>query len=285
MGRFLPCGIGPHMSRLRHLGWNQCSHGLSSRPLESCHHQCLSAVCGVLGYPKGSAAELLDGSLKLRFCTTVFAKQISPLPPLSPPPLPPWSLPKVGNGGGKRCDVTPGHSSDDRSSTVKSVRLTRKTRPSVLAHVIPDPGHSTQWANPQDKTVSVRIPNEQSNVCCVRKTTLSCGHVLHRLRDHRGGCSVLVIKNVVTSAIQVERSTPRNHFSPRPPSQRHVGQYCSFTHARNHHPHHAIEHHQPHYPWLYGRLDFFFAVCLPIGLCHVSIAMVTQCFLEGRCSR
>ena len=29
MGRFLPCGVGPHMFRLRHLGWNQCSHGLS----------------------------------------------------------------------------------------------------------------------------------------------------------------------------------------------------------------------------------------------------------------
>ena len=79
MGRFLPCGIGSHMSRLSHLGWNQCSHGLTSRPLESCHHQCLMAVCGVLGYCKGSAAELLDGSLKLRFCTTVFTKQFSPL--------------------------------------------------------------------------------------------------------------------------------------------------------------------------------------------------------------
>ena len=41
LGRFLPCRLGSHMSRLRHLGWNQCSHGLSSRPLESCHHQCL----------------------------------------------------------------------------------------------------------------------------------------------------------------------------------------------------------------------------------------------------
>ena len=30
--KFLPCGIGSHMSRLRHLGWNQCSHGLTSRP-------------------------------------------------------------------------------------------------------------------------------------------------------------------------------------------------------------------------------------------------------------
>ena len=78
MGSFLPCGIGPHVSGLRHLGWNQCSHGLASRPLESCHHQCLSAVCGVLGYPEGSAAELLDGSLKLWYCTTVFTKQFTP---------------------------------------------------------------------------------------------------------------------------------------------------------------------------------------------------------------
>ena len=27
IGRFLPCGVGSHLSRLRHLGWNQCSHG------------------------------------------------------------------------------------------------------------------------------------------------------------------------------------------------------------------------------------------------------------------
>ena len=32
LGRFLPCGLGSHMSRLRHLGWNQCCHGLTSRP-------------------------------------------------------------------------------------------------------------------------------------------------------------------------------------------------------------------------------------------------------------
>ena len=72
IGRFLPCRVGSHVSRLRHLGWNQCSHGLSSRPSESCHHQCLKAVCGVLGYPKGSALELLEGTLKLRHCTEVF---------------------------------------------------------------------------------------------------------------------------------------------------------------------------------------------------------------------
>ena len=52
IGRFLPCGVGSHMSRLRHLGRNQCFHGLTSRPLESCHHQCLKAVWGVWGILK-----------------------------------------------------------------------------------------------------------------------------------------------------------------------------------------------------------------------------------------
>ena len=56
---------------------------LTSRPLESCHHQCLRAVCGGLGYPQGSALELLDGTLKLRHCTDVFYQAFSP-PGLSP---------------------------------------------------------------------------------------------------------------------------------------------------------------------------------------------------------
>ena len=77
-GRFLPCSLGSHMSRLRHIGWNQCSHGLTSRPVESCH-QCLKAVCGVLGYPEGSALELLDATLKLRHCTDLFYHALSPL--------------------------------------------------------------------------------------------------------------------------------------------------------------------------------------------------------------
>ena len=38
--------------------WEQCSHGSKSRPWETCHHECLKAVCGVLGYPAGAAAEL-----------------------------------------------------------------------------------------------------------------------------------------------------------------------------------------------------------------------------------
>ena len=98
LGRFLPCSLGSHLSRLRHVGWNQCSHGLDSRPLEYCLHQCLKAVCGVLGYPKGSALELLDGTLKLRHSTEAFTMF-----------LPPWSLPRVGNGVGKTHVITPGH--------------------------------------------------------------------------------------------------------------------------------------------------------------------------------
>ena len=41
---FLPCGVGTHMSRLRHLGWAQCSRGLTS-------HGSLSSGCsdGALG--------------------------------------------------------------------------------------------------------------------------------------------------------------------------------------------------------------------------------------------
>ena len=71
---------------------------MTSRPLESCHHQCLKAICGVLGYPKGSALEVLDGTLKLRYCTDLFTMR-----------LPPWSLPRVGSGVGKRDFITPGN--------------------------------------------------------------------------------------------------------------------------------------------------------------------------------
>ena len=35
LGRFVPCSIGAHHCRLRHVGWERCSHGLTSRPLES----------------------------------------------------------------------------------------------------------------------------------------------------------------------------------------------------------------------------------------------------------
>ena len=87
---------------------------------------------GVLGYLKGSALELLDGTLKVRYCTTLFTMS-----------FPLWSLPKVGNGGGKWQAIAPGNPFDAGSNVGKRVRLTRKTRPGVSSMIIPDPGHPT----------------------------------------------------------------------------------------------------------------------------------------------
>ena len=129
---FLPCGVGSHTSRLRHLGWNQCSLVFLPGRWNLVTISAFKAICGVLGYPNGSAAELLHGTLSLRHCTFIFTLHFLP-----------WSLPTVGNGSGKRWYVTLGHVPDDRSYVVKMVRLTRKTRPGVSSHCNPDPGHPT----------------------------------------------------------------------------------------------------------------------------------------------
>ena len=124
------------MSRLRHLGWAQCSLGLTSRLLESCHHQCLQAVCGVLGYLRGAAMELFDGTLKLRHCTRLSSRN-----------LPPWDLPRLGRSlVGKRFTATLGNLLDCSGNFGKRVRLTWKTLPSIsiLSHLDSGPvGHPT----------------------------------------------------------------------------------------------------------------------------------------------
>ena len=132
LGTFIPCHLGSYMSRLRHLGWNQCSHGLPSRPLETCHHQCLKAVCGVLVYPKGSALDLPDGTLMLRYCTTIFTTRFIPL-----------SFSRAGNRDGTRQFGTPGDHPDPGGNLGKRVRLTKKTRPGLFSQSNPDPGHPT----------------------------------------------------------------------------------------------------------------------------------------------
>ena len=80
---------------------------------------------GFGGILKGSALELVDGTLKLRHCTALFTTRFSP-----------WSF-------GKRLSGTPVHLLDDGSNSGNRVRLTRKTRPRASSHVIPDPGHPT----------------------------------------------------------------------------------------------------------------------------------------------
>ena len=71
----------------------------------------------------------------------------------------PWSLPWVGNGGGTRQSITPGHLLGESGQVGKRVRLTRKTRPGVSSHFIPDPGHPTsrRWRR-------LRTPSSEGEV-------------------------------------------------------------------------------------------------------------------------
>ena len=55
----------------------------------------------------------------------------------------PWSLPSIGYGSGKQRYFPPGHPLDVGRDVGQRVRLTRKTRPGVSSHDIPDPGHPT----------------------------------------------------------------------------------------------------------------------------------------------
>ena len=82
LGRFVPCSIGANHCRLRHIGWERCGHGLTSRPRESSSVPFLNELLRLFGYPSGSAGALLDGTLPLRYCTTRFASRI-----------PTWRLP------------------------------------------------------------------------------------------------------------------------------------------------------------------------------------------------
>ena len=91
----------------------------------------LRLYVGVLEYP-GSALDLPDGTLKLRHCTDIFTMRFLP-----------WSLPRVCNGSGKNHFITPGRLLDAGGNVGKRVRLTRKTRPGVISHSNPDPGHPT----------------------------------------------------------------------------------------------------------------------------------------------
>ena len=46
LARFLPCGIGAHHCRLRHIGWEKCGHGLTSRPRETSEPLFLDSLLG-----------------------------------------------------------------------------------------------------------------------------------------------------------------------------------------------------------------------------------------------
>ena len=75
IGRFIPGRIGENHSRLRHVGWQKCCHGLSCRPLETSCEEVLSDLLSLLGYPSGSGAALLGGSLRLKYQTLPFSRR------------------------------------------------------------------------------------------------------------------------------------------------------------------------------------------------------------------
>ena len=67
LGRFVPCSIGANHCRLRHVGWERCSHGLTSRPRESASGAFLDQLLLLFQYPPGSSRALLAGTLPLRY--------------------------------------------------------------------------------------------------------------------------------------------------------------------------------------------------------------------------
>ena len=86
LGRFLPGGIGANHSRLRHIGWDKCSHGLTSRPRETSSVDFLDELLVLFRYPSASGAGLLTGTLPLRYYSESFARRV-----------PTWRLPGDGS--------------------------------------------------------------------------------------------------------------------------------------------------------------------------------------------
>ena len=76
LGRFLPGDIGANHGRLRHIGWEKCCHGLTSRPRETSSVGFLDELLLLFGYPAASGADLLAGTLPLRYYSESFARTI-----------------------------------------------------------------------------------------------------------------------------------------------------------------------------------------------------------------
>ena len=137
LGRFLHGGIGANHGRLRHIGWEKCCHGLTSRPRETSSVWFLDELLVLFGYPSASGAGLLAGTLPLRYYSESFARRV-----------PTWRLPGSGNiasflasgelvrGGPSALSAALGGASvclaSGSGGGVKRVRLYRKT-PAHLA--------------------------------------------------------------------------------------------------------------------------------------------------------
>ena len=70
---------------LRHIDWEKCGHGLTSRPRESASELFLNELLSLFRYPSRSGRALLNGALPLRYCAVRFAHS-----------TPTWRLPASG---------------------------------------------------------------------------------------------------------------------------------------------------------------------------------------------
>ena len=70
LGRFVACSIGANHCRLRHIGWEKCSHGLTSRPRESASGPFLDQLLLLFQYPPRVfwCAACWDFSFSVLFC-------------------------------------------------------------------------------------------------------------------------------------------------------------------------------------------------------------------------
>ena len=146
------------------------SHGLTCRPRESSGEEFLSDLLDLVGYPSGSGAALLDGSLKLRYNTFPFARK-----------KPTWRLPAGGQVPGIIASFGAfGHTSDARGNldsdggsfvrhSFNRVRLTKKTPCANVHRVsskpIPDVGDHDPLGDGSPgpgRVVSRRVHGESS---------------------------------------------------------------------------------------------------------------------------
>ena len=71
--------------RLRSIGWERCGHRLTSKSLETSDAGFLDDLLSLFGYPVGSGQSLVDGSLRMRYCSAKFSCR-----------KPTWGLPHSG---------------------------------------------------------------------------------------------------------------------------------------------------------------------------------------------
>ena len=135
--RFVPCSIGANHCRLRHIGWEKCGHGLTSRHRESASELFLNELLSLFRYPSRSGRALLNGTLPLRYCAVRFAHS-----------TPIWRLPVSGHverlitshSGAGDCmgKVVRVHPGSGSGPARKRFRLNRKTP----AHFVGISAHS-----------------------------------------------------------------------------------------------------------------------------------------------